>query len=197
MADLASASDSQMIAGWLTSDEVSYDGAVPAALQMAGSLNPRSGWEADHCSIAETLEVLSTKSAFLILREAFYGTTRFDDFAQRVGLSPAVTAARLRELVLWGLLEREEYREPGQRTRNGYRLTPRGADLFPALAALMQWGDRWLGEDGGRVMLRHRGCGRQVDVHLLCRAGHDLRVEDLELTPTGKAGTSGRRPRRG
>jgi DNA-binding HxlR family transcriptional regulator len=159
---------------------------------MAGSLNPSSSWEADHCSIAETLEVLSTKSSFLILREAFYGTNRFDDFARRVGLSPAVTAARLRELVRRGLLEREDYRVPGQRTRRGYRLTPRGADLFPALAALMQWGDRWL-EDGGRVALRHRGCGQQVDVHLLCRGGHDLRLEDLELAPTGKPATSGRR----
>jgi DNA-binding HxlR family transcriptional regulator len=159
---------------------------MPAALQMAGSLNPRSGWEADRCSIAQTLEVLSTKSAFLLLREAFYGTTRFDDFSERVGLSPAVTAARLRELVRRGLLEREEYQVPGQRTRRGYRLTPKGADLFPALAALMQWGDRWLGEDGGPVTLRHHGCGQQVDVHLLCRRGHEVRVEDLELAPSGR-----------
>jgi DNA-binding HxlR family transcriptional regulator len=168
---------------------------MPAALQMTGSLNPRSGWEADRCSIAQTLEVLSTKSSFLILREAFYGTTRFDDFAQRVGLSPAVTAARLRELVRRDLLEREDYQVPGQRTRRGYRLTPRGADLFPAVAALMQWGDRWLGEDGGPVMLRHQGCGQRVDVHLLCRAGHDLELEDLELAPTRKRAASGRQPR--
>jgi DNA-binding HxlR family transcriptional regulator len=170
---------------------------MPVALQMAGSLSPRSGWKADRCSIARTLEVLGTRSSLLILREAFYGTTRFDDFAQRVGLSPAVTAARLRELVGQGLLEREEYRLPGQRTRSGYRLTPSGADLFPALAALMQWGDRWLGERGGAVMLRHRGCGHQVDVHLICRGGHDVGVEDLELAPTGKSGAGARRSRRG
>jgi DNA-binding HxlR family transcriptional regulator len=168
---------------------------MAVALQMTGSLDPRSGWEADRCSIAQTLEVLSTKSAFLILREAFYGTTRFDDFAQRVGLSPAVTAARLRELVGQGLLEREDYQVPGQRTRRGYRLTRSGTDLFPTLAALMQWGDRWLGERGGPVVLRHRGCGQQVDVHLLCRAGHDLRVEDLELAPARKPAPGGREPR--
>jgi DNA-binding HxlR family transcriptional regulator len=156
-----------------------------AALQMAGSLDPRSGWEAERCSIARTLEVLSTRSAFLILREAFYGTTRFDDFAKRVRLSPAVTASRLKELVEHGLLEHEDYREPGERTRRGYRLTPRGADLFPTLAALMQWGDRWLA-DASPVELRHRDCGEHVDVHLLCRSGHDVGVEDLELTATGK-----------
>jgi DNA-binding HxlR family transcriptional regulator len=161
-------------------------GHMSSALQMTGSLNPRSGWEADRCSVAKTLGVVSTRSAFLILREAFYGTTRFDDFAQRVGLSPAVTAARLRELVGHGLLEHENYREPGQRTRRGYRLTAQGADLFPALAALMQWGDRWLTDGGGPVQLRHSGCGQPVDIHLQCRDGHDVTVEDLDLAPTGR-----------
>jgi DNA-binding HxlR family transcriptional regulator len=152
---------------------------------MAGSLNPRSGWEADRCSIATTLGVLSTRSSFLILREAFYGTTRFEDFAQRVGLAPAVTAARLRELVGHGLLEREDYRQPGERTRQGYQLTAQGADLFPVLAALMQWGDRWHADRGGPVKLRHRDCGGQVDVRLLCRRGHSVVVDELELAPSG------------
>jgi DNA-binding HxlR family transcriptional regulator len=151
------------------------------AMAMTGCLDPRSGWEADRCSIARTLEVVSTRSAFLILREAFYGTTRFDDFTRRVGLTPAVTAKRLRELVDHGLLEYADYREPGQRTRRGYRLTGQGTDLFPALAALMQWGDRWLSDHGGPVNLRHRDCGQLVDVRLECRAGHEVTVEDLEL----------------
>ena len=111
---------------------------MEAAVRLTGSLNPREGWTADRCTIAKTLDVISTRSAFLILREAFYGTTRFDEFAQRVGISEPVTAARLRELVDEGLLEREDYREPGQRTRQRYRLTPKGTELFPALAALMQ-----------------------------------------------------------
>jgi DNA-binding HxlR family transcriptional regulator len=125
--------------------------------------------------------VISTRSAFLILREAFYGTTRFDDFAERAGISEPVCAARLRELVDEGLLEREDYREPGQRTRQRYRLTPKGADLFPALAALMQWGDRWLDERGGPVELRHHGCGEHVSVQLRCAAGHDVTSEELDL----------------
>src|SRR5436305_15292055 len=116
---------------------------MPTTLRLTGVLEPREGWTADGCTIAKTLEVLSTRSAFLILREAFYGTTRFDDFAQRVGISEPATAARLRELVESGLLEREDYREHGQRTRQRYRLTEKGADLFPALVALMRWGDRW------------------------------------------------------
>jgi DNA-binding HxlR family transcriptional regulator len=154
---------------------------VKHALRMTGRLEPRSGWTADRCTIAKTLEVISTRSAFLILREAFYGTTRFDDFAQRVGISEPVTAARLRELVKNGLLEREDYREPGQRTRQRYRLTDQGAELFPALVALMQWGDRWLDDRGGPVELRHRDCGEPVAVELRCGAGHAVTLDELDL----------------
>jgi DNA-binding HxlR family transcriptional regulator len=150
-------------------------------LRLTGSLEPRDGWTAERCTIARALEVVSTRSAFLILREAFYGTTRFDDFAQRAGISEPVAAARLRELVADGLLEREDYREPGQRTRQRYRLTAKGADLFPALVALMQWGDRWLDDRGGPVELRHRGCGEAVAVELRCAAGHSVGSGELEL----------------
>src|ERR1700741_2966899 len=111
------------------------------AVRLIGSLDPRGAWSADRCTVARKLEVIGARSAFLILREAFYGTTRFDDFATRVGISEPVTAARLRELVAEGLLERESYREPGQRTRQHYKLTDKGADLLPVLVALMQWGD--------------------------------------------------------
>jgi DNA-binding HxlR family transcriptional regulator len=151
------------------------------ALRVTGSLEPRQAWTAERCTIAKSLEVISTRSAFLILREAFYGTTRFDDFAQRVGISEPVTAARLRELVENGLLEREDYREPGQRTRQRYRLTEKGADLFPALAALMQWGDRWLDDRGGPVELRHRDCGEPVAVELRCAAGHEVGPDEVDL----------------
>jgi DNA-binding HxlR family transcriptional regulator len=151
------------------------------AVRMTGSLEPRSGWTADDCMLAKALEVIPTRSAFLILREAFYGTTRFDDFAARAGISEPVTAARLRELVDDGLLEREDYREPGQRTRQRYRLTDNGADLFPALVALMRWGDRWLDDRDGPVELRHRDCGERVRAELRCAAGHAVDVDELDL----------------
>src|SRR5437868_10022533 len=156
---------------------------MEAALRMTGALDPRSSWgPADRCTIAKALDVLSTRSAFLVLREAFYGTTRFDDFAERAGISEPVAAARLRELVDEGLLERENYRDPGQRTRQRYKLTEKGADLFPALAALMQWGNRWLDERGGPVQLRHRDCGEPVAVELRCAAGHAVTPDEPDLT---------------
>jgi DNA-binding HxlR family transcriptional regulator len=153
------------------------------ALRMNGSLEPRANWTAEGCTLAKAVEVISTRSAFLILREAFYGTTRFDEFAHRVGISEPVTAARLKDLVEHGLLERQDYREPGQRTRQRYLLTQKGADLFPALVALMQWGDRWLDDLGGPVELRHRDCGRRVGVELRCDAGHPVEPQQVDLAP--------------
>jgi DNA-binding HxlR family transcriptional regulator len=156
-------------------------------VQLTGELDPRSGWTAERCTIAKALEVVSTRSAFLVLREAFYGTTRFDDFAERVGLSEPATAGTLRRLVDAGLLERADYREPGQRTRRGYQLTEKGADLFPALVALMEWGNRWLDDRGGPVELRHRDCGEPVALELRCAAGHPVDLDEVDVA---------RRPRR-
>jgi DNA-binding HxlR family transcriptional regulator len=131
--------------------------------------------------MGRALDVVSSRSALLILREAFYGTTRFDDFARRAGISEPVTAARLAELVDNGLLEKEPYREPGQRTRLSYRLSDKGAELFPVLVALMEWGDRWLAPDGAPVVLRHHGCDEAVHVELRCDAGHQATLDELDL----------------
>ena len=90
-----------------------------------------------------------------------------DDFTERTGLSEPITSARLRELVGAGLLRREPYQDPGARTRRGYRLTDQGAELLPALVALMQWGDRWLQPDGrAPIELRHEDCGGVVSTQL-------------------------------
>jgi DNA-binding HxlR family transcriptional regulator len=160
---------------------------MPETVQLTGALAPRSGWEARFCSMAAALDVVSTRSAFLLLREAFYGTTRFEDFAARGGISEASAAARLHELVDHGLLEREPYQEPGQRTRHGYRLTAMGADLLPALVALMQWGDRWLtDEQGGFVEFHHHGCGADVHAQLRCGEGHAVTLAELDLARSAR-----------
>jgi DNA-binding HxlR family transcriptional regulator len=116
---------------------------------MAGASDSRAAVPGDGGSFAQALDVIGNRSALLILREALCGATRFGEFAQRAGISEQVTAARLREFVIHGLLEREDYRRPGQRTRQRYRLTTKGTELSPALVALMQWSDRWFDEPGG------------------------------------------------
>ncbi len=161
---------------------------VPGTVSLAGVLARRDEWSAEPCSIAGALEALSTRSAFLILREAFYGAARFDEFVARVQISEAAAAARLRELVDGGLLSREPYRDPGQRTRHGYRLTAKGADLFPVLVALMQWGDRWREDGTGPVELSHAGCGGRVGVELRCADGHAVEPSDLVLSAVAAGG---------
>ena len=151
---------------------------------MAGSLDPRDGWSAgDECTIAKSVELLSTRSAFLLMREAFYGATRFEEFVRRAELTDATASARLHELVEQGLLELEPYQEPGQRTRHRYRLTEKGADLFPVIVSLMQWGNRWLSDTGGPAQLVHRGCGAVVHAELRCEHGHAVELADLDLAP--------------
>lgn len=156
-------------------------GAMAAPVRMTGVLEPRAGWTAEQCTIARSIEVLSTRSVFLLLREAFYGATRFDEFVTRTGLSEPVTADRLRALVDHGILERESYQDPGQRARQAYVLTTKGEDLFPVLVALMQWGDRWIDDRGGPVELRHRGCDQEVGAELRCRDGHRVAPGELDL----------------
>jgi DNA-binding HxlR family transcriptional regulator len=154
---------------------------MTTTIHMTGALEPRSDWTAENCPMARALDVVRTRSAFLVLREAFYGATRFEEFAQRTGLSEPITAARLRELSDEEILRREPYQEPGQRTRQLYRLTEKGEELLPVLVALMDWGDRWLAEPRSRVELRHHDCGAPVAAELRCADGHAVAGNEIDL----------------
>jgi DNA-binding HxlR family transcriptional regulator len=146
----------------------------------------RHVFDVAHCSVRRALEIVGTRSTMLLLREAFYGTRRFDDFAERAGITEQAAATRLKALVQEGLLEREPYQDPGQRTRHAYRLTTKGQDLYPALVALMQWGDvHKPGPDGPSVLLTHRGCGAGVVAQVRCTAGHDVPLRDVVASPGG------------
>lgn len=147
------------------------------SMQLDGVLADRSAWRATRCSIDKAMGVVGTRSAMLILREAYYGTTRFDNFAERVGITEAVAATRLKDLTAAGLLEKRPYREPGQRTRNEYVLTEMGIDLLPAVLALMQWGDKYLQGDRGAPLTVVEGA-TGTPVHVEVR-GSDGPVKDL------------------
>src|SRR3954464_12177543 len=100
------------------------------------------------CSVAGTLAVVGEKWSLLVLREAFLGVRRFADFQRILGAPRAVLTDRLATLVEQGILRRVPYQAEGERQRHEYRLTTKGIDLYPTLVALMQWGDRYLAEDG-------------------------------------------------
>jgi DNA-binding HxlR family transcriptional regulator len=123
-------------------------------------------FEAD--SVGRTLELVGEKWTLLILREAFFGVRRFGQLARNLSIPRPTLSARLRTLVDAGLLERVPYStEPD---RHEYRLTQAGIELFPAVVALMRWGDTQLaGPEGPPIALRHEECGEIADPYLACR----------------------------
>ncbi|MGX1805449.1 winged helix-turn-helix transcriptional regulator [Nocardia sp. NPDC055321] len=137
------------------------------------------------CSVANALEVVGEQWALLALREIFLGVRRFDAIQAATGAPRAVLVRRLNTLVEAGVLERRDYREPGARTRQEYRLTEAGRELQPVLTALMQWGDRHLaGPAGPPLAITHTDCGAPVRATLCCEHGHQLADSGHELTAT-------------
>ncbi|GGG19743.1 transcriptional regulator family protein [Rhodococcoides trifolii] len=140
---------------------------------MTELLVDRSQLTLTNCSVANTLDVVGNRISLLMLREAFMGTTRFDDFASRVGVSESAASKRLGELTRARILERRPYRDAGQRERHEYHLTPKGVELRVVLTALRDWGDRWESGTGGPpVHTVHRGCDAPVHAELRCSEGH-------------------------
>jgi DNA-binding HxlR family transcriptional regulator len=145
----------------------------------------------DHCPISRALSVVGNRSVLLIMREAYYGTTRFDDFATRVGIAESMAAARLRDLVEAGLLDKRPYQEPGQRTRYEYVLTEAGADLLPIVLGLGRWGEKHRPSDDPTPMqFTHTGCGEPVTAEVRCAAGHHVSLDELTVDAPGRRATS-------
>ena len=158
-----------------------------STLHLGGGLADRSRWTPQECSIAKAMEAVGNRSAMLLIREAFYGTTRFDDFASRVGITQASAAARLRQLTELGIFARQPYQEPGQRTRYEYVLTPMGHALLPAAVALMKWGDEYLQDGrGGPVELVEDGTDEPIDVTVRGASGRELTADEIGLRPAAR-----------
>lgn len=141
-------------------------------------------YDAEACSVARAVNVLGDRWRVLVLREIFNGVRRFDDIQHHIGVSRSVLAARLANLLDLGILVRQPYREPGDRERHEYRLTEMGYDLRPVLIALMDFGDKWLSDDGPPIIYRHAGCGAHVTTAIVCDEGHRItRGRELVVEP--------------
>jgi DNA-binding HxlR family transcriptional regulator len=106
---------------------------------MAASTDREVGPDT-RCSIARSLDLLGERWTLLIVREAFWGRTRFSEFRQALGIAPDVLTERLARLVDEGVLERRAYRADGERERMEYVLTPAGRRLHLVIAGLSRWG---------------------------------------------------------
>ena len=101
----------------------------------------RTSYEQMNCSIASALDIVGEPWTLLIVRDAFYGVRRFDDFQENLGIARNVLTARLKKLVEAGVFRKTAYRQ--RPLRHEYRLTDKGAALLPTMIALRQWGERW------------------------------------------------------
>ena len=125
-----------------------------------------------HCSIAQALEIVGEWWTLLILRDAFLGVRRFDDFVRRLGISRNVLTDRLDTLVDAGILQRRPYDEA--RGRYDYLLNDKGRALWPVMTALRQWGDEWVyGAGNEPLVIEHRGCGCTTTAVMTCSSCGD------------------------
>jgi DNA-binding HxlR family transcriptional regulator len=139
-----------------------------------------SNW---HCSIARTVDLAGDWWTPLVMRQAFYGARRFEQFQRQLGLSRNVLSQRLDHLVQEGMLERVPYQE--RPLRHEYLLTEKGRDFFTVLAAMIRWGDRWLaGEAGPPIELRDRDTGERLDVEVVdSKTGERVDIRRIVATP--------------
>ncbi|MFC0528495.1 winged helix-turn-helix transcriptional regulator [Phytohabitans kaempferiae] len=142
-------------------------------------------WSVDNCTIARAMAILGEKWTLVVLRDIFAGIRRFDDMRERTGIPRQVLANRLAMLVDSGVLRRVPYREPGARPRHEYRLTEMGFDVYPMLAAIAEWGNRYLADpEGAPVAIVHRECGGEVRAVMRCAAGHEgLKPREVVTAP--------------
>jgi DNA-binding HxlR family transcriptional regulator len=143
----------------------------------------RNDYENQACSIAGALEVIGERWSLLIVRDVLLGLRRFDELQHNLGIARNVLQARLERLLENGVLERRRYQERPERFE--YRLTDKGLELWPAIVALMDWGDRYAPPPGGpAVVLEHKGCGGHVDAHRICETcGARVSVRDARALP--------------
>jgi DNA-binding HxlR family transcriptional regulator len=134
------------------------------------------------CSIARTLEIIGDRWTLLVIRDAFLGVRRFEDFQRSLGAARNVLTDRLGRLVEEGILRRVAYQERPERYE--YRLTRKGVELWPMIIAALKWGDRHLPGEGKPMLVLHRDCGGEIDERLHCsRCGAELGPADVYAEP--------------
>jgi DNA-binding HxlR family transcriptional regulator len=152
----------------------------------------RKSFGAMPCPIARSLERVGEWWSILILRDAFAGMARFDEFQKSLGIAPNMLTRRLTALVEAGLLERRRYSE--HPPRDEYLLTERGRDFRPVMLAMMAWGNRHFAPEGATVLIVDAATGAVADPVLVDRAtGRPVDSPDYVLAPGPAASEALRR----
>ena len=137
----------------------------------------------DRCGAALATDIISDRWTILIMREAFYGVMRYDDFRADIGIPRSVLTDRLKRLVDAKMLDRVPYREGNSRTRYGYALTDAGLSFGLTLLALMAWGDAQLAEHGSAISVVDRSTGQKLKVALVSEDAPEVSIRDAKIVP--------------
>lgn len=127
---------------------------------------PKQAFTDIACSIARAVGVVGERWTPLIVRDLFAGMTKFEDIRRDLGVASNVLAARLEDLERHGVVERRQYQT--MPVRHEYVLTEMGRDLYPVIATLLAFGDKWLAADGPPVLTVHADCGRVTTAKTVC-----------------------------
>ena len=135
------------------------------------------------CSIARAVDVIGQRWTPLIVRDLFAGMTKFEDIRRDLGIASNVLAARLDELERNGIVERRQYQSAPARYE--YLLTEKGRDLYPVIATLLAFGDKWLSKpDGPPVLTVHADCGKVTNAKTVCaECGGELNARNAIHAP--------------
>jgi len=144
---------------------------------------PKQSFSDISCSIARAVEVVGQRWTPLVLRDLFAGMTRFEDIRRDLGIASNILAARLDELERHGVVERRRYQSAPPRYE--YLLTDKGRDLYPVIATLVAWGDKWLaGADGPPALIVHTECGCVTTAKTVCaQCGGELDARTATAAP--------------
>ncbi len=137
----------------------------------------------DKCGAALATDIMSDRWTILIMREAFYGVMRYDDFRADIGIPRSVLTDRLKRLVDAKMLKRVPYREGTSRTRYGYTLTDIGMSFGLTLLALMAWGDEHFAENGSAISIRDRSTGQKLKVAIVPEETPDVSISEVKIVP--------------
>ncbi len=152
----------------------------------------RTRFDTMPCPIARGLERVGEWWSILILRDAFAGMTRFEQFQKSLGIAPGMLTRRLNALVEAGMLERRPYST--HPPRDEYRLTPRGEDFRTVLVAMMAWGNRHFAPEGASVHIVSAATGQPADPVLVDRASlRPIAAPDFVVGPGPAANDAVRR----
>lgn len=141
------------------------------------------------CPVAQMLNVVGDRWTLLILRDAFYGATRFSEFERRSGIAKNILSARLASLIREGLMQQTQIGKTGSRV--AYGLTDKGRSLLPVLVAMFQWGQDHLFADGtAPVRIVEKTTGKDVaPLSLTSRSGRPLGQDDIAVLFTAPSNT--------